>query len=405
MGIVSSASCTLITLPFPEVDWIPEPGSYGYVPMLNAITDVDPTDETHYYAASSNQALSIAWCGACFAADYSPYGALVIHNGGDDDWNGNDVYVADLTSLLWSRILGPSPYTANTNAYTNISDALWSEYPDGSWLIPHTYDGIQAIPASWGQTGSKGGLLLFKLPGHLGTTVGLGTNIVPHFVDLENPSYERWKPDPEYYSFGLTPYSATARDDARECIWVIPGISAGVLHRFNKDKSIQTYSGYNLGAGPGAMGYAPPPYDLLLALVGNASTSSGFAVKVNPALSGSWGTTPTVGTGPTWYFNNTCNPIWDAAKAAFCFWEPDTEKIFLLSPPSDGQYQTSPWVWSSEVLLKSPTYTPTPYSYAAANPPNPRATGGQWSKWQYVPALAAYIYWHGGQIHIMKMSP
>jgi hypothetical protein len=314
--------------------------------------------------------------GGTFSPDYSPLGAFVVGAGGGNSWWGNNVSIGDLSSLTFSVILPPSPYSLS-DTYPNTfkrCDRNWLDYPDQSPATTHRYTAIQHMPASWGTSGKKGAFMYFGGQ-HL-------QRMWSHMCDLASPAWQRHSNSSLSHT-GLALYPATTRDDARQCFYAAQAAQSGNNKHWKITKGgviTEHRGGIGVSATVSCMGYAQPPYDLVVS-VGNST--GGIAIR--SAASDTWtnNSLKSSGTRPTYGDPNGLHPEWDPDRNCFVFWDPLLLKIHKLHPPA-GDPMSGEWAWEDEQITASVAFPPM-------TPPK-KASGGQWSKLRRIPALKAFVY-------------
>lgn len=136
-------------------EWVPPAGYFADVPMSN-----DPEDVSPLIYLGDNSAMNnpfALWGGSAILRDYSPLGAQVYYAGGHETSkfvpNVQFALICDFSTLTWS--------TANVPLVPNLVNSFVNGLaPDGTSYCPHSYLGLQEVPAAWGG-GRKGSLLSF----------------------------------------------------------------------------------------------------------------------------------------------------------------------------------------------------------------------------------------------------
>ena len=80
-----------------------------------------------------------AWGGAALDTKRN---RLIVWGGGHTDYSGNEIYVFDLATLMWSRITDPSPFPPGDG--NNGNDEV--QHPDGAPISRHSYNYIAYVP-------------------------------------------------------------------------------------------------------------------------------------------------------------------------------------------------------------------------------------------------------------------
>jgi hypothetical protein len=224
------------------------------------------------------------WAGGAFSADYSQYGAMILKGGGHGSYQSSDLYVFDLTTRRFERILDTWP------AGHKPPGADWIYGPCGPYATPdgkkmyanvlqayHTYDTVQVVPANAGG-GPKGTVVYTH-----------GSNgPANRAVDLANPGSGQWvfataedpvRPTapPGYFHFAKDPpktggevQGCTSWDPKRKLIWVAMG-GAGVYRISTEPRAWSEKiceSTIHLRAGFATMQYSPA-HDILVVVGGN----------------------------------------------------------------------------------------------------------------------------------------
>lgn len=131
-----------------------------------------------YGTSRAFSSMAYAWSGMVWAPNYSAKGAIVVHGGGHGGFQGQFVYIFDLSTRQWSRIgianLPPNfewagfmnvPLSTYTAA-NDLRDQNWMDYPyNGGHIMmhDHSYNTVEYVtPAEGG--GTKGSLLIPSAP-------------------------------------------------------------------------------------------------------------------------------------------------------------------------------------------------------------------------------------------------
>jgi hypothetical protein len=108
--------------------------------------DPCPTSTCSYSGNEGQSAVVNDWGGGLFADNFGANGTLVVWGGGHNGYGGNEVYLFDVATGLWSRKTEPSAVSfSGTASSCNLSVA---EYADGKPCSPHVYDSIQYHPST-----------------------------------------------------------------------------------------------------------------------------------------------------------------------------------------------------------------------------------------------------------------
>eukprot|EP01034_Spumella_vulgaris_P024405 gene24405-30749_t len=136
--------------------WVPPAGYFADVPMTNTPMSVTPSIyRRDNYIMNTPFAI---WGGSAILRDYGNYGAQVYYSAGHESSPGlpnlQFTLICDFNSLTWS--------TANVPLNSNASGSFDANgyAADGTPYNPHSYLGLQEMPAAWGG-GPKGSLAAF----------------------------------------------------------------------------------------------------------------------------------------------------------------------------------------------------------------------------------------------------
>jgi hypothetical protein len=384
--------------------WLPEQGQYGKVPMQNKLADLRPP--TSSAIAPPGYTIDPSWTwgaafmgqvqhfsGAGFAKDFSPLGAWFVGCGGGNSWWGNNIAIGDLSALSYSLLIQPSPYAlaADYNSRTIPADVDWRDYPDFSPLTSHNYTSVGYMPPEWGVTEAKGAF--FKT-----SSTWNNNGVFAHRCDFASPLWQRHSTTVLKETFGLAPYPAATRDDARRCFYWFAANQGGTSARWqiNADGSIVKHTNGGIGV-QGLVtcaGYAPPPYDVVLS-VGGAQSVGGARLRIrHPDAWSSGKALAYTGTPPSYTGDNGAHPEWDADRGCFAFWDPVAEIMHMLYPPPQTQDAVDgTWRFVQKAIGRSVLYPPV----KATSIP-----GGQWNKLRRIPALRAFVYVQDEHMHIIR---
>jgi len=126
-----------------------QPGSWYEIPS-SKLRDACPANSASYDWHFHCQNVVRAWSGA--ALD-TTRGRLIVWGGGHADYKGNEVYAFDMTTLVWSRLWGPTPDAQIPSGGTH------EQYDDGNPGSRHTYSGLAYVPPPTDALVSFGGSL------------------------------------------------------------------------------------------------------------------------------------------------------------------------------------------------------------------------------------------------------
>jgi hypothetical protein len=131
------------------VDWLPPSGRViGVGKNLLQGIDPDPTNVAVYRGRGNFGAIIGAWGGSAYASELGALGSILIHNGGDADYWGNQICRFDFSTLTWSRLSEPYSGMLGGSGYSNDPgyDHVKGLHAVGQPSVPHDYDSLQYIP-------------------------------------------------------------------------------------------------------------------------------------------------------------------------------------------------------------------------------------------------------------------
>lgn len=384
--------------------WVPPPGYFADVPMLNDPQDVVPEIYRNY--PGDNEAANSAfvmWGGSAVLRDYSALGAQVYYSGGHEAAEGlpniQFTLICDFSSLRWS--------VANVPAAKNANTAFVNGYaPDGTPYCPHTYLGLQELPTAWGG-GARGSLLQFFFAGYAWDQTINKLDVSKAsmgYARMATTQSQNVAPDKIRFNALSTGdnHPITVLDEAREGWWVaVLGIAAYTLfvHRSGAITQVPALGG-NLANGSMVL---CPSLNLLVAIDGGyakgqyASNSYRMLYLRNLASgaltsSATLGTVPSLTNGYDGGVGNFHRPDmlglqWVEELGCIVGLDQSTSppSIVKLSPPATDP-ANKPWTWTVQPTLQH----------------WPQDSGGQtqlqsclnniWSKFRWVPSLQAFVY-------------
>jgi hypothetical protein len=134
--------------PPPPAGWFPASGQLVSVGNTLQSIDPDPTNSKKYSGGGGASAILSAWGGSVYASEFGALGSILLWNGGDGDYWGNQVSRFDFESLKWYRMTEPTEaMTGNVSADSGYDQTLGLHAP-GQPAVPHGYDGLQYVPPS-----------------------------------------------------------------------------------------------------------------------------------------------------------------------------------------------------------------------------------------------------------------
>ncbi|MYN10281.1 hypothetical protein [Pseudoduganella aquatica] len=380
--------------------WMPPAGYFADVPMRNTPNDVVPS----IYVADNylmNNPFAL-WGGSAVLRDYSELGAQVFYSGGHESAGGLPNYqfslICDFSSLSWR--------TANVPLQSNRSDSFVAGYaPDGTPYCPHSYLGLQELPAAWGGA-AQGTLVSFFWAG---SSYANRINL----LDVSRPSRgyttmatrQAQNADPGMIRFSPTAqggnYPITVMDEQRKGWWV--AVNGPVSYTLFVDKAgaITQYPALGGNLGNGAMVLCPS-LQLLIAIDGGYASGTYADLNyrtlyVRNLATGAVTRTSTSGSVPslTFGYDGSAVPNFHRMDVMGLQWVEELgcivgldqseqpPSVVKLSPPATNP-ATNPWTWSKVALQHWP-------SDSKGQATIQTAANGYWSKFRWVPSLQAFV--------------
>lgn len=404
MSQSSSLPFRITVQPAPAVTlpaWVPPAGYFADVPMRNNPEDVTPSIYPVDNYLMNNP--FVIWGGSAILRDYSALGAQVYYSGGHESAKGlpniQFTLICDFSSLTWK--------TANVPMASNPSYTFVNGYaPDGTPYCPHSYLGLQELPAAWGGA-PRGTLVSFFWAG---STFDHRINLMD--VSQDKLGYSKLatrQPQnavPTAIRFSANSpggsYPATVMDEQRKGWWVAVNGQVQYTLFVSKDGDITQYPalGGNLQSGSLAL---CPKLNLLVAIdggyaLGPNAGSSYRSLYIRNLVTGTVSRNSTTGVVPglTQGYdgggNNFHRP--DAMGLQWveelgCIVGLDQSEtppaVVCLTPPASNP-ATSPWTWSKFPAVQH-WAKDTGGQAALQSVPN-----GYWSKFRWVPSLQAFVY-------------
>jgi hypothetical protein len=379
-------------------EWVPPAGFFADVPMKNNPQDVTPAIyKGDYFGADSP---FVMWGGSAILRDFSPLGAQVYYSGGHEAAVGlpniQFSLICDFSTLLWSA--ANVPLKANPS---NVFDQTNGMAPDGTPYTPHTYLGLQEIPAAWGG-GKRGSLASFFWAGSV-----LPNKINVLDVSAPTQGYTQMKTvqpllaDPSQIRFSRQGtsgnYPITVMDDVRQGWWAATTGSVEYTLFVSNTGEIRQYPalGGNLASGSMVLCQS---LNLLIAIDGGYATGSGprsmhFRDLNTGAVtrSATLGTVPALGNGydgsvNTFYSPEMMGLQWVEELGCIVGLDQNVTPpvVVKLTPPASNP-ATASWTWSRMTLQHWP-------QDAGGQASLQKVQNGVWSKFRWVPSLQAFVY-------------
>ncbi|HNP37824.1 MAG TPA: hypothetical protein PKK10_18430 [Woeseiaceae bacterium] len=154
-----------------------------------------------------------AWSGGAYD---SVRDRLIVWGGGHCDYAGNEIYVFDIETSVWTRLTEPS---------TQIVEGV-SHYPDGLPSSRHTYDSLSFLPGT-GEFVSvaEGGYFCQKDGNYERAT------------DIFNFTLNRWDRGANFPDIGSSTGSVSAYDPVTGHVWVHGSYGNGRLAEYDPAKN------------------------------------------------------------------------------------------------------------------------------------------------------------------------
>jgi hypothetical protein len=321
------------TIPCPQVyDELSEAPDWANDMSLNAWGPLGSDNFRRVQAAdgawggnSGADAVFESWNSAA-VVDYGDYGAMVFWGGGHDDYYGNEVYLFDLGTLLFSRLNEPSASGAPWPGTTFPNGLL----PDGTPNVPHTYNFIT----------SRGGEFItarrqvFHSP---------STPICR--VSRFNTSTLAWTNSLATHGIDPGQNDGVCYDQTRNGLWMLECSPVGWAF-YDIDADVWTsYTAPTGNFGPGAGPVYVPGKDAVIffpitTTARGLDPASPNSNPVNLPISGSQ---PAFSTG-----DMAC---WSANLGAIVYYT-QGNSIYLFTPPA-GDWRTGTWTWSQRSVSGS----------------------------------------------------
>lgn len=393
--------------------WVPPAGFFADVPMLNNPQDVTPaiyqsTPSDSFYMDNPFK----LWGGSAILRDYSAFGAQVYYSGGHEATYGaipniQFALICDFSTLTWS--------TSNVPKAPNRSDSFdMGLASDGSPYCPHTYLGLQEMPAAWGG-GPKGTLASFfwsAATGYWKSGAPLWVNRINLLnVSQTNMGYSQLvtvqaqNVDPTLIRFSETSqggaYPITVMDMERQGWWASTN---GAIHYtlfVHKSGKITQYPALGGNLANGALALCPS-LNLLIAIdggysVGPNATNAYRTLHIRNLTTGVVTKSLTLGTVPslvdgydgsvaTFHRPDVMGLQWVEELGCIVGFDQSSvpPSVVKLTPPSTNP-ATGSWTWSKVPVQHWP-------QDANGQATLQTALNNLWSKFRWVPSLQAFVY-------------
>lgn len=378
--------------------WVPPAGFFADVPMLNYPQDVTPA----IYAKDSfgTDSHFVMWGGSAILRDYSPLGAQVYYSGGHEASKGlpniQCALICDFSSLLWS--------TANIPTKANPGNSFGADglAPDGTPYTPHSYLGLQELPAAWGG-GKRGSLVSFFWAGSsYPNKVNLLDVSAPSGGYSQLATSQPQNANPAKIRFSRVSadggaYPISVIDHARQGWWASTTGSVDYTLFISRSGEIRQHPALGGNLANGALVLCPS-LNLLIAIDGGYATGSGHrSLHLRDLNSGTVTRSVTLGPVPsltngydgsvnTFHRPDTMGLQWVEELGCVVGFDQTVSPPALvkLTPPASDP-ATRAWTWSTVTVKHWP-------NDAGGQVQLQSAQNGVWSKFRWVPSLQAFVY-------------
>ena len=370
--------------------------------MTNFPADLDPA----LYGSGATTGPFIIWGGSAILRDYSPLGAQVYYSGGHESAAGLPniqlSLVCDFSSLTWAVRNLPSAPNASGSFSPETGLAA-----DGTPYCPHSYLGLQEMPAAWGGS-PKGSLVSFFWAG------SSFVNRV-NLIDVSQPAkgytqLATTQPQnvaPNRISFRANGYSngvypVTVQDRTRNGWWLATNGEVDFTLFLSKSGKITQYPAVN-GNGQDGCLVLCDSLNLLMFIDGGYdagvyASNAYRTVRVRNLLTDAVSSFQALGTIP-WSgvgYAGGSDRNYHGPQKMGLQWVEDLKAIYgldettepptlvKLSPPASDP-ATNAWAWSAVPVKHWP-------ADADGQQVLQRAQNNVWSKFRYVESLKAFVY-------------
>lgn len=225
----SGAGFAPLILKWTPPTWTPAAGNVKAIATdsagnaTNTLQSVFPNPRLPWPHNGAGAVIS-AWASAAYARNLSTNGVLLIRNGGDGDYWGNETYGFDLDTRRWKRLTEPSlaptgnhrsdralspsdPHyfdaVENCEHGPKVAEYGWGLLPVGTQPgVPHSYDGLEYIPGAW--IGNLRGALVTPCMTFVYPTA---STTRAHYLDLDQVVYGRAQQWGRLSSNRITPFT------------------------------------------------------------------------------------------------------------------------------------------------------------------------------------------------------
>jgi hypothetical protein len=384
--------------------WVPPPGYFADVPMLNYPQDVVPEIYRRYPGDSYVMDNPfILWGGSAILADYSALGAQVYYSGGHEASTGQPniqmSLICDFSTLTWS--------VANVPQQANIANTFVNGLAaDGTPYCAHTYCGLQEMPTAWGG-GPRGSLVSFLWAGQVwDNKINVLDVSKPLLGYTQMATRQPQNADPSKIRFAATSngenHPITAVDKARQGWWVAVRGNVAYTLFVARSGEITQYPALGGNLQNGAIALCAS-LNLLVAIDGGYETGAEASlayrtIHVRDLASNTVAKSLTVGTVPglsdgyngekkTYHRPDGMGLQWVEELGCIVGIDQNVSPPVLvkLSPPASNP-ATAPWTWSVLPALRHWDQD------AGGQAELQSCMNDIWSKLRWVPTLQAFVY-------------
>jgi hypothetical protein len=244
-AVVQEVDAWLASTPVPPVEiglpaWVPTTiGEARMVPMKNTLDSVALVNDAW---SGDSAATFCSYSGGVFNPHYGANGAMVIHGGGHGASQDNSVFVADLNTLRFERVGGPTQLADRMDYEHLIQNGGFPDdisnprevgpHEPGS---AHTYDCLCLL--SPGESGDALGALIRPVAGAIGAGVSRETGW-SHVFTFTDRKWKRWSTN---YASAWSPGGSCLHDKVRGRIWPINEQAS----RMMLDTKTRTWTNFN----------------------------------------------------------------------------------------------------------------------------------------------------------------
>ncbi|HEV2608912.1 MAG TPA: hypothetical protein VGU61_01495 [Noviherbaspirillum sp.] len=383
--------------------WVPPAGYFADVPMLNNPADVRPAI---YGASDTMNGPFIIWGGSAILRDYSDLGAQVYYSGGHESSGGESnvqmSLICDFSSLTWS--VKNLPLSANISSSFNSAGLA----PDSTPYNPHTYLGLQEMPAGWGG-GAKGTLVSFFWAG---SSYPNRINLLDVSKEINGysqlPTSQPANSEPTRISFSSNgrasggTYPITVMDESRQGWWAATNGPVDYTLFINRQGQITQFPALGGNTQDAALVLCKSLNLLVMINGGYANSSAPRRLYIRDLSTGTVTSSTTAGRIPNLGigYDGSTVPNYHRAGSMGLQWVDELgcvvgldestspPSVVKLSPPLNSP-ATSPWTWSTISLKHWVDGNPNGQSQLQS------VRNSVWSKFRWVPSLRAFVYGTG----------